>query len=60
MKPGQILIAAGDYHMTLKKDEKGYFVRSQQGPRVSGHCPSVDVLFDSVAEVAGKHAGGVI
>lgn len=57
---GQILIAAGGYHLTLKKDSKGYYVRSLQGERVSGHCPSVDVMFDSVADVAGSKAIGVI
>ncbi len=58
--PGRILIAAGEYHMRLQKDAKGYFIRSQKGPRVNGHCPSVDVLFESVAAVAGKNALGVI
>lgn len=58
--PGRILIAAGEYHMRLQKDARGYFIRSQKGPRVNGHCPSVDVLFDSVAAVAGKNALGVI
>lgn len=57
---GQIIVAAGEYHMTLKKDANGYYIRSQQGAKVSGHCPSVDVLFDSVAETAGADAIGVI
>lgn len=58
--PGRILIAAGDYHMRLMKDANGYYIRSQKGPRVSGHCPSVDVLFESVAQAAGRNAIGVI
>ena len=57
---GQILVAAGDQHMRLAKDSLGYFVRCAAGPKVSGHCPSVDVMFDSVADVAGKNAIGVI
>ena len=57
---GQILVAAGEYHMTLKKDASGYYIRSLQGERVNGHCPAVDVLFDTVADVAGAHAIGVI
>ncbi len=57
---GQIIIAAGGYHLTVKKDAKGYYIRSLQGERVSGHCPSVDVMFDSVAETAGSKAIGVI
>ena len=58
--PGQIIIAAGENHLTLKKDAQGYYVRSRPGERVSGHCPSVDVLFDSVVETAGRNAIGVI
>ncbi len=57
---GQIIVAAGEHQMTLHKDQKGYFVHSVRGPRVSGHCPSVDVLFDSVADCAGANAMGVI
>lgn len=57
---GRILVAAGDYHLTLRKDARGYYVRSIHGAKVSGHCPSVDVLFDSVADAAGPHATGVI
>ena len=60
VKPGQALIAAGDKHMTLEKDFKGYYVKCAAGEKVSGHCPSVDVLFHSVAKVAGKDAMGVI
>lgn len=58
--PGQIIIGEGGKQLTLKKDSKGYYVRSVPGEKVSGHCPSVDVLFTSVAEVAGKNAIGVI
>lgn len=60
VKPGQALIAAGDKHMTLEKDFKGYYVKCAAGEKVSGHCPSVDVLFTSVAKTAGKDAMGVI
>lgn len=58
--PGQIILAAGENQMTLHKDAQGYYVRSQPGARVNGHCPSVDVLFNSVCESAGKNAIGVI
>lgn len=57
---GLIIIGAGEYHLRLAKDSSGYYVRSESGPKVSGHCPSVDVLFDSVATVAGSNAMGVI
>lgn len=56
VRTGLVLIAAGDYHMRLAKDASGYYVKCAQGDKVSGHCPSVDVLFDSVADVAGKNA----
>ena len=59
--PGQVLIApGGDAHTRLVKVNGVYQVSVRQGERVSGHCPSVDVLFQSVADVAGKNAIGVI
>ena len=60
VEPGLILLGAGDFHLTLKRDLKGYFVRSQKGEKVSGHCPSVDVLFQSAAEEAGRWCVGAI
>ena len=57
---GVALIAPGDFHMSLHKDTKGYFVKVEYGEKVSSHRPSVDYLFDSVAKVAGKNAIGVI
>ena len=57
---GKIILAAGNFHLRLAKDSKGYYVTSQHGEKVSGHCPSVDVLFESVANVAGKDAIGAI
>lgn len=57
---GRILIAAGEHHMRLCKDARGYYIRSQTGERVNGHCPSVDVLFNSVADVAKCRVIGVI
>ena len=59
--PGQVLIApGGDAHMQLVKVNGAYQVVVKRGPRVNGHCPSVDVLFQSVAEVAGSRAVGII
>ena len=46
--------------MTLAKDGRGYYIRCKEGEKVSGHCPSVDVLFESVAQVAAKDSIGVI
>lgn len=60
VEKGLALIAPGDFHMRLVKDDNGYFVTCRQGEKVSGHCPSVDVLFNSVAEAANKNAVGII
>jgi len=60
LKPGRVLVAAGEYHMRLAKNASGFYVKCQNGEKVSGHCPSVDVLFDSVAEVAKDKAVGVL
>lgn len=58
--PGQVLIAPGDRHMKLVKVGGIYQVECSGVERVNGHCPSVDVLFYSVAKIAGKNAVGVI
>ena len=60
VRPGQALIAPGGFHMTVSKRGGEYRVSIQDGPRVCYQRPSVDVLFDSVAESAGKNAIGVI
>ncbi|MDD4002325.1 MAG: chemotaxis response regulator protein-glutamate methylesterase [Bacteroidales bacterium] len=58
--PGKVLIAPGDYHMQVKKAGSGYTVKCMTGDKVNGHCPSVDVLFNSLAENVGSKAIGVI
>jgi two-component system chemotaxis response regulator CheB len=58
--PGQALIAPGNFHMTLRKRGNQYRVAVQDGERVCYQRPSVDVLFDSVAQAAGPDAIGVI
>lgn len=57
---GQVLIAPGDQHMKIKKIGDRYKVRCFEGDKVSGHCPSIDILFESVAKEVGKNAIGVI
>lgn len=57
---GQVLIAPGDRHMRLVRVGDNYQVECNGTDRVNGHCPSVDVLFNSVAKIAGKNAVGVI
>lgn len=60
LRRGLAVIGAGEYHLRLKKDAAGYYVSSKRGEKVSGHCPSVDVLFQSVADVAKADAIGAI
>jgi len=58
--PGQALIAPGGKHMLLRRNGALYFVDVIDGPLVSRHRPSVDVLFRSVAKCAGANALGII
>lgn len=60
LERGHALVAPGSLHMRLMKDAAGYYVTCLAGEKVSGHCPSVDVLFQSVAASAGKDAVGII
>ncbi len=58
--PGHALIAPGNRHMMLKRSGARYYVELKEGPLVSRHRPSVDVLFRSAARYAGQNAIGVI
>lgn len=58
--PGVVLVAPGDYHMVVRRSGARYYVEIGSGEKVSGHRPSVDVLFNSVAKIAGANAIGVI
>ncbi|MFA7279649.1 MAG: chemotaxis response regulator protein-glutamate methylesterase [Sterolibacterium sp.] len=58
--PGRVLIAPGGRHMMLRRSGAQYIVEVADGPLVNRHKPSVDVLFRSVAQVAGKNALGII
>ncbi len=57
---GQVLIAPGNRHLLLKRSGARYYVEVRDGPLVSRHRPSVDVLFRSAARYAGRNAVGVI
>jgi two-component system chemotaxis response regulator CheB len=57
---GQALIAPGNHHLLLKRSGARYYVEVRDGPLVSRHRPSVDVLFRSAARYAGSNAVGVI
>jgi two-component system chemotaxis response regulator CheB len=57
---GHALIAPGNYHMALRRNGAQYFVHVYSGPPVNRHRPSVDVLFQSAAECAGRNTVGII
>lgn len=58
--PGRVLIAPGDAHMKLRKKAGVYTVECRAGEKVNGHCPSVDVLFNSCVEYAGWMIGVIL
>jgi two-component system chemotaxis response regulator CheB len=60
LTPGLALLAPGGMQMRLVRMGNGYSVSCMGNEKVSGHCPSVDVLFDSVASIARNKAIGVI
>lgn len=60
INPGCVYIAKGDKHMTVQKRGGKNYVRVSDGERINFHRPSVDVLFDSVAEEFGAQATGII
>jgi two-component system, chemotaxis family, protein-glutamate methylesterase/glutaminase len=58
--PGRVLIAPGNRHILLQRSGARYHVAIKDGPLVSRHRPSVDVLFRSAAQYAGANAVGII
>jgi two-component system chemotaxis response regulator CheB len=58
--PGVALIAPGNYHMILRRSGARFYVAVKQGPMICRQRPSVDVLFKSVAQNAGKNAAGAL
>jgi two-component system, chemotaxis family, protein-glutamate methylesterase/glutaminase len=60
LRPGMALIAPGNYHCVVNSNGSSLVVNVMDGPLVSRHRPSVDVLFRSVAVSAGRNAVGVI
>lgn len=60
IQPGIALIAPGGFHMSLKQADNQIVARVYEGEKCNGHVPSVEVLFNSVAENYGKNAIGVI
>lgn len=60
INPGHVYIAPGDRQMKVVKVGDRYQVECNSNTKVSGHCPSVDYLFDSVATACGSDAIGII
>jgi two-component system chemotaxis response regulator CheB len=58
--PGHALVAPGNLHMAIQRSGADYFVRVYSSDTVNHHRPSVDVLFDSCAEQAGKNVVAAI
>jgi Chemotaxis response regulator containing a CheY-like receiver domain and a methylesterase domain len=58
--PGHAYLAPGHSHLLLQRSGANYMTKLDQGPPVSRHRPSVDVLFRSAAQAAGPNAVGVI
>jgi two-component system chemotaxis response regulator CheB len=60
LTPGIVLIAPGNKHMVLRRSGAQYMVRVKDGPYVYHQRPSVEVLFNSVAQYAGRNAVGAL
>jgi two-component system chemotaxis response regulator CheB len=60
VRPGTALIAPGDYHMAVEWSGSGYRVKLRQDPPIHFTRPAVDMLFNSAAQCAGRHAVGVL
>ena len=60
VRPGTALLAPGDFHMVVEWDVNSYRVRLRQDPPIHYTRPAVDMLFNSAAQCAGRHALGVL
>jgi two-component system chemotaxis response regulator CheB len=60
LAPGRVLIAPGNHHLLLRRSGSRTRVEVKHGPLVSGHRPSVDLLFRSAARYVGSNAIGVL
>jgi two-component system chemotaxis response regulator CheB len=57
---GRAIIAPGNRHLSVVRRHGAFYIELSDGPLVSRHRPSVDVLFNSVASAAGANALGII
>jgi len=60
LQTGAVYVAPGHSHLKIKRGASGYVTELLKTPPVNRHRPSVDVLFDSAAEIVGRNAVGVI
>jgi two-component system chemotaxis response regulator CheB len=60
IEPGIVYIAPGHSHLRIRRGNSGFLTELAATPPVNRHRPSVDVLFDSAAELVGRKAVGVI
>ncbi|GAB6058845.1 protein-glutamate methylesterase/protein-glutamine glutaminase [Desulfonatronum parangueonense] len=58
--PGRVLVAPGGSHLRIRRSGGIYLADVSSGPAINRHCPSVEALFDSVAEFVGSNAVGVV
>lgn len=57
---GNAVVAAGEHHLTVVRRRGRLFVQSNRGEKESGHCPSVDRMFDSIAQIPNIRAIGIL
>ena len=60
LQPGRVYVAEGGRQMRIRKSGSGYAIALGETELNSGHCPSVNILFESVAKVAGESALGIL
>jgi two-component system chemotaxis response regulator CheB len=60
IEKGHVYLAPGDQHMEVVKKGHNYYLKVFKGDKVNGHCPSVDVLFNSMSNVLGNRALAII
>jgi len=60
IRPGLVLIAPGDYHMTIEREGNQKIIKLNQNPPIGGHRPAVDPMMESVATAYGQRAVGTI
>ncbi|MGE0480741.1 MAG: chemotaxis-specific protein-glutamate methyltransferase CheB [Phycisphaerae bacterium] len=60
LRRGTIYVAPGGYHLRVQRRGGELCTELSSGPRISGHCPSIDVLFSSLANACGPGVVGVL